>query len=137
MHPSWMSAPRLGRTTDQVCRLSQARRLRRADARSATVYQSMTSNSAEVDDDSTVRTFGMLSTFPPTACGIATFAAALSAGLVANGAAVDVVRCGSDEVLEDPLVVAALGNGSVARRAVCVDALNSTDVAIIQHEYGI
>jgi hypothetical protein len=72
----------------------------------------MTSNSAEVDDDSTVRTFGMLSTFPPTACGIATFAAALSAGLVANGAAVDVVRCGSDEVLEDPLVVAALGNGS-------------------------
>ena len=101
------------------------------------MYQSMTSNSAEVDDDSTVRTFGMLSTFPPTACGIATFAAALSAGLVANGAAVDVVRCGSDEVLEDPLVVAALGNGSVARRAVCVDALNSTDVAIIQHEYGI
>ena len=101
------------------------------------MYQSMTSNSTEVDDDSTVRTFGMLSTFPPTACGIATFAAALSAGLVANGAAVDVVRCGSDEVLEDPLVVAALGDGSVARRAVCVDALNSTDVAIIQHEYGI
>ena len=36
------------------------------------------------------RTFGKVSTFPPTACGIATFAAALSAGLVALGATVDV-----------------------------------------------
>jgi polysaccharide biosynthesis protein PslF len=86
---------------------------------------------------SSVRSFGMLSTFPPTPCGIATFAAALSAGLVANGATVDVVRCGDDLALEDPLVVAALGDGSRARRALCVDALNSTDVAIIQHEYGI
>jgi polysaccharide biosynthesis protein PslF len=84
-----------------------------------------------------VRSFGMLSTFPPTPCGIATFAAALSAGLVANGSAVDVVRCGEAPALEDPLVVAALGDGSRARRALCVDALNATDVAIVQHEYGI
>ena len=87
--------------------------------------------------ESTVRSFGMLSTFPPTPCGIATFAAALSAGLVANGSAGDVVRCGDAQILEDPLVVAALGDGSRARRALCVDALNSTDVAIVQHEYGI
>ena len=40
------------------------------------------------------RSFGILSTFPPTPCGIATFSAALAAGLVANGATVDVVRCG-------------------------------------------
>lgn len=86
---------------------------------------------------SSVRSFGMLSTFPPTPCGIATFAAALSAGLVANGSAVDVVRCGVVPALEDPLVVAALGDGSRARRALCIDALNSTDVAIVQHEYGI
>ena len=84
-----------------------------------------------------VRSFGMLSTFPPTPCGIATFAAALSAGLVANGSTVDVVRLGEAQILEDPLVVAALGDGSRARRALCVDALNSTDVAIVQHEYGI
>ncbi|HSP29884.1 MAG TPA: glycosyltransferase [Ilumatobacteraceae bacterium] len=84
-----------------------------------------------------VRSFGMLSTFPPTPCGIATFAAALSAGLVANGSTVDVVRLGDAQPLEDPLVVAALGDGSRARRALCVDALNSTDVAIVQHEYGI
>ena len=86
---------------------------------------------------SSVRSFGMLSTFPPTPCGIATFAAALSAGLIANGATVDVVRCGDAQMLEDPLVVAALGDGSRARRALCVDALNATDVAIVQHEYGI
>ena len=87
--------------------------------------------------DSSVGSFGMLSTFPPTPCGIATFAAALSAGLIANGAAVDVVRCGNAQDLEDPLVVAALGDGSRAQRALCVDALNATDVAIVQHEYGI
>jgi polysaccharide biosynthesis protein PslF len=79
----------------------------------------------------------MLSTFPPTPCGIATVAAALSAGLIANGATVDVVRCGQPHDLEDPLVVTALGDGSRPRRAICVDALNATDVAIVQHEYGI
>jgi polysaccharide biosynthesis protein PslF len=89
------------------------------------------------DDPTTVRSFGMLSTFPPTACGIATFAAALSAGLVARGATVDVVRCGSAPDLEDPLVVAALGDGMPASVAECVDALNAADVVIIQHEYGI
>ena len=87
--------------------------------------------------ESSVRSIGMLSTFPPTPCGIATFAAALSAGLVANGATVDVVRCGDAQPLEDPLVVAALGDGSRAERLMVVDALNATDVAIVQHEYGI
>jgi glycosyltransferase involved in cell wall biosynthesis len=80
------------------------------------------------------RTFGILSTFPPTPCGIATFSAALSAGLVANGATVDVVRCGTGPGLEDALVVAELG---VDGPGAAIDALNRTDVAIIQHEYGI
>jgi polysaccharide biosynthesis protein PslF len=85
----------------------------------------------------TGRSFGMLSTFPPTPCGIATFAAALSAGLVAHGAAVDVVRCGPTSGLEDPLVMQYLGDASPGRVAACTDALNATDVVIIQHEYGI
>ncbi|MBI5087959.1 MAG: glycosyltransferase [Actinobacteria bacterium] len=79
----------------------------------------------------------MVSTFPPTACGIATFAAALSAGLVAHGAAVDVVRCGTTTGIEDPLVVEHLGDGSAVRLAACTDALDATDVVIVQHEYGI
>jgi glycosyltransferase involved in cell wall biosynthesis len=83
---------------------------------------------------SSARTFGMLSTFPPTPCGIATFAAALGAGLIANGNAVDVVRCGAPPELEDPLVVASLdSDGPIA----ACKALDSTDVVIVQHEYGI
>jgi len=82
------------------------------------------------------RRFGILSTFPPTPCGIATFAAALSAGLVANGSPVDVVRCGERPSMEDALVVAALGE-SATDLAMAIDALNATDVAIVQHEYGI
>jgi polysaccharide biosynthesis protein PslF len=84
-----------------------------------------------------VGSFGMLSTFPPTACGIATFAAALSAGLVANGATVEVVRCGRAPALEDSLVMAAIGDASVTSHTTGVDALNATDVVIVQHEYGI
>ncbi len=38
------------------------------------------------------RLFGLLSTYPPTPCGLATFSAALGRGLEANGAAVGVVR---------------------------------------------
>lgn len=87
--------------------------------------------------ESTARSFGMLSTFPPTACGIATFAAALSAGLVTHGADVDVVRCGATSGLEDPLVMEHIGDGSPARIDACVDVLNATDVVIVQHEYGI
>lgn len=83
------------------------------------------------------RSFGILSTFPPTACGIATFSAALSAGLVANGATVDVVRCGSRPDLEDAAVVASLGSGTPAELAAAVDVLNAADVAIVQHEFGI
>ena len=87
--------------------------------------------------DAPARSFGMLSSFPPTACGIATFSAALSAGLVANGATVDVVRCGAAPEMEDAMVVASLDDGTPADLAAAVDALNDTDVAIIQHEYGI
>jgi glycosyltransferase involved in cell wall biosynthesis len=81
------------------------------------------------------RSFGVLSTFPPTSCGIATFSAALSAGLIAAGASVDVVRCGPSPLVEDPLVLAALVHAS--DRVDAVGVLNAVDVAIVQHEYGI
>ena len=87
--------------------------------------------------DGSGRSFGILSTFPPTACGIATFSAALAAGLVANGATVDVVRCGATPAMEDPLVLASLDDATPDRVAAAVDVLDRTDVAIVQHEYGI
>jgi polysaccharide biosynthesis protein PslF len=80
---------------------------------------------------------GILSTFPPTECGIATFSAALASGLVAEGATVDVVRCGESEDFEDPLVVASTGAGGPRGVRAAIDALNDADVAIVQHEYGI
>lgn len=79
----------------------------------------------------------MLSTFPPTECGIATFSAALAAGLVANGATVDVVRCGDTPQLEDAMVLAALSTGPLSGRGSAIDVLNRSDVVIVQHEYGI
>jgi glycosyltransferase involved in cell wall biosynthesis len=85
----------------------------------------------------TARSFGILSTFPPTACGIATFSAALAAGLIAGGATVDVVRCNEADDVEDPLVVASMGIGGPGTSLAAIEALNRTDVAIVQHEYGI
>ena len=66
--------------------------------------------------DNHVRSFGILSTFPPTSCGIATFSAALAAGLIADGASVDVVRCGPSPDVEDVLVVASLADGGRSGR---------------------
>lgn len=87
--------------------------------------------------DRPTMTFGMLSTFPPTECGIATFAAALAAGLIAAGASVDVVRCGESPAIEDASVVAAIDNLGAADPSAGVASLNRADLAIIQHEYGI
>jgi len=83
------------------------------------------------------RSFGILSTFPPTSCGIATFSAALAAGLIATGASVDVVRVGPSPELEDVLVLASLEGRSPEERAAAVDALNADDIVIVQHEYGL
>lgn len=83
------------------------------------------------------RSFGILSSFPPTACGIATFSAALAAGLIAEGSTVDVVRCGAAPPMEDALVLASLDESASGGLDVAVDALNRTDVAVIQHEYGL
>ena len=83
------------------------------------------------------RSFGILSSFPPTPCGIATFSAALAAGLIATGGTVDVVRCGEPPDLEDALVLASLDGGIPNSLRDAVDALNRTDVVVIQHEYGL
>src|SRR5688572_58363 len=132
-----MSAPRLGWTAVSALSPSAGRSPRPSRREETTVHHPTIPTLPEADLPANVRSFGMLSTFPPTACGIATFAAALSAGLVAHGSTVDVVRCGPAPDLEDPLVVAALGDGRPARVAECVTALNATDVVIVQHEYGI
>ncbi|MDR3662211.1 MAG: glycosyltransferase [Mycobacterium sp.] len=79
----------------------------------------------------------MLSTYPPTRCGLATFSAALSDGLAVNGADVSVVRVADGSSTSDSRVIGELTNGSAASVAAAADLLNQSDVAVIQHEYGI
>jgi glycosyltransferase involved in cell wall biosynthesis len=81
--------------------------------------------------------FGILSTYPPTACGLATFTSALSDGLAASGADVSVVRVADGSPSLSNRVVGELVNGSTGSVAACADLLNQSDVAVIQHEYGI
>jgi polysaccharide biosynthesis protein PslF len=82
--------------------------------------------------------YALLSTYPPTQCGLATFAAALVAHLRQPGDQVGVVR-----VLDDPAprpgneVVHNLVAGSAASAAAAAEVLNGFDVVIAQHEYGI
>lgn len=84
------------------------------------------------------RTYALLSTYPPTQCGLATFSAALLAHLPEPGEKVAVVR-----VLDEPMprdadeVVHDLVNGSAASAAAAAEVLNGFDVVIVQHEYGI
>jgi polysaccharide biosynthesis protein PslF len=81
--------------------------------------------------------FGILSTYPPTPCGLATFTAALANGLTANGADVSVVRISDGPPSASTPVIGELVNGSPASVAACAELLNLSDVAVIQHEYGI
>lgn len=110
-------------------------------------------------------TVGLLSTFPPTQCGLATFTAALAEHLGGAPGSVGVVRVMDRadrtahpdrlELAETPSarpvdgpggprvgrpgarVVGHLVNGSAASLRDAARLLSSYDVAVLQHEYGI
>ncbi|ACU76254.1 glycosyl transferase group 1 [Catenulispora acidiphila DSM 44928] len=84
--------------------------------------------------------FGFLSTYPPTQCGLATFSAALVRHLTGQGTGdragvVRVVDAAQPAVYPD--VVAQLVNGSPTGAARAAAVLNRFDVAVVQHEFGI
>jgi polysaccharide biosynthesis protein PslF len=83
--------------------------------------------------------FGLLSTYPPTQCGLATFSASLREGLAGDeGTEVGVVR-----MVDGPgpragaEVVNELSVGRHGEPAVAAEHLNGFDVVVVQHEYGI
>lgn len=80
--------------------------------------------------------FGILSTFPPTQCGIATFSASLSDALTAGDASAGVVRLvDAPEPLYGRVIHHLVrDHGSVAEAAV---ALDDHQVVIVQHEFGL
>lgn len=88
--------------------------------------------------------FGFLSTYPPTRCGLATFTAALAAALAADGSDEVVVVRVDDLVPAGPptpgpgvRVVADLHPGDGVGRSRATTLLNSCDLVIVQHEFGI
>jgi glycosyltransferase involved in cell wall biosynthesis len=81
---------------------------------------------------------GMVSTYPPTQCGLATFSAALIEHLHLSAGSLGVVQV-VDEIgpRPGPDVVAQLLNGSPDSAGAAVGRLNGFDVVVVQHEYGI
>lgn len=81
----------------------------------------------------------IVGTYPPTQCGIATFTAALANGLTEIGTGrVGVVRVGNGDALSwDPRVMAEVLPGLSRSRVEAARVINSHDVVMIQHEFGI
>jgi glycosyltransferase involved in cell wall biosynthesis len=83
-------------------------------------------------------TYGMLSTYPPTQCGLATFAAALADSLTTRNdrvsivALVDALQSGFPSEVDHQWI-----RGSSEGAYETAARLNATDVVIVQHEYGI
>ncbi len=82
---------------------------------------------------------GVISTYPPTLCGLATFASALVDQFVRAGAKVDVVCLddGSNGACIGGAVVARHVNGAAHAVRRTASVLQRCDVVVIQHEFGI
>jgi glycosyltransferase involved in cell wall biosynthesis len=81
--------------------------------------------------------FGVLSTYPSTQCGIATFTEALTLHLERLGAEVGVVRMVDEPQVQAPPVVGQWLTGDRHAASDAARALDEYDIALIQHEYGI
>ncbi|MDQ6797032.1 MAG: glycosyltransferase, partial [Actinomycetota bacterium] len=82
--------------------------------------------------------FGFLSSYPPTQCGLATFTAALHAQVAAAGHEAGVVRVvEQSQSSGDAAVVDQMVHDQPDAAVDAAAALNSFDVVVVQHEFGI
>lgn len=89
-------------------------------------------------DVSAPRSVAVVSTYPPTRCGIATFSAALVAALRAQDAARTAVMAVREAGAQpNPDVIGTLTAGHPRALDRAASALRLFDVVIVQHEYGI
>lgn len=83
-------------------------------------------------------TYGMISTYPPTRSGLASFADRLRTALLADHAdEVRVVRVGELPHYGDAAEVVAWMGGDHVDAEKAAAALNECDVALIQHDFGV
>lgn len=82
------------------------------------------------------QSFAMISTYPPTQCGIATFTRSLSSAMSRLGQDVRVLRLADGNSPSDASVI--IGDHSSARDLPrSAHLLNQHDAVIVQHEFGI
>lgn len=81
----------------------------------------------------------IVSTYPPTQCGLATFAAALASGLIQVGVSdVGIVKIGDHKEVSGPSpIVGFLPPGNLKERVNAARAINGYDFLLLQHEFGI
>lgn len=80
---------------------------------------------------------GILTTYPPTPCGLATYSAALAAAMSDDGADVNVVRVADGQVSSNGRVIGELVGDSPASIAAASELLNEGHIAIIQLHEGV
>lgn len=84
---------------------------------------------------------GLVGTYPPARCGIATFTASLARAIVSSGstARIGIAACTDRPgiVSHPPEVAAELVRNSAVSRAAVASTLNEFDVVVVQHEFGI
>jgi glycosyltransferase involved in cell wall biosynthesis len=82
--------------------------------------------------------FGFVSTYPPTQCGLATFTSALRKAIIgadAKGPVVRLVEQPQPRPSDEVVAQVVMADGPSLRHAAA--RLNECDLAIVQHEYGV
>ncbi|MEO7006462.1 MAG: glycosyltransferase [Terrimesophilobacter sp.] len=100
----------------------------------------VSSDHTSVDATALPSSIALLSTYPPTQCGLATFTQALYgqlSKLPGRVGIISVLDAPDDGAHAAPGVVGYLVNGSAASAAETTHTLNGYGAVIVQHEYGI
>jgi glycosyltransferase involved in cell wall biosynthesis len=87
-----------------------------------------------------IRSIGIVSTYPPTRCGLATFSAALLAAIEAQQPDCAIGVVGVVDRQRGPYeaeVVGQLSGGDQHAIVAAADALEQFELVVVQHEYGI